>query len=107
MSVAELERTKTYFEEFVAWAPEPFKGLARTVTDVLAWPLELVAGDPDDLMRAAAECVSIGEALRGVADQHGAPRGPLASNKPSTRFAVVAPASPAAVHPETTAGVRD
>ena len=71
MSVAELERTKTYFEEFVAWAPEPFKGLARTVTDVLAWPLELVAGDPDDLMRAAAECVSIGEALRGVADQHG------------------------------------
>lgn len=71
MSVAELERTKTYFEEFVAWAPDPFKGLARTVTDALAEPLELIAGDPDDLMDAAQECVDIGRALREIADEHG------------------------------------
>lgn len=71
MSVAELARTKTYFEEFVAWAPDPFKGLARSVTDVLAQPLELIAGDPDDLIAAADECVAIGAALREIADEHG------------------------------------
>lgn len=72
MSQAALAQQKTYFEEFVAWVPDEFKGLARTVTDKLAWPLEQVAGDPDALRQAAAEFSLMGEGVRQVATDHSA-----------------------------------
>lgn len=70
MSAVALERNKTYFEQLVAWCPEPFKGLTQAVL----WPfeqlLELVAGEPDDLMEAARQAAFTGDRVRDAAAQH-------------------------------------
>ncbi|MEV0562955.1 WXG100 family type VII secretion target [Dactylosporangium sp. NPDC050588] len=70
MSAVALERNKTYFEQLVAWCPEPFKGLTQAVL----WPfeqlLELVAGEPDDLMAAARQAATTGDQVRDAAEQH-------------------------------------
>jgi hypothetical protein len=70
MSAVALERNRTYFEQLVAWCPEPFKGLTQAVL----WPfeqlLELVAGEPDDLIEAARQAALTGDRVRAAAGQH-------------------------------------
>ncbi|MEU5903860.1 WXG100 family type VII secretion target [Micromonospora sp. NPDC047527] len=69
MSTEALQRNKTYFEQIVSGTPDPFKPLSNAVL----WPfeqlLELVAGEPDDLMRAAQLCLSTGAAVREIAGE--------------------------------------
>ncbi|MET7875830.1 WXG100 family type VII secretion target [Micromonospora profundi] len=69
MSTEALHRNKTYFEQIVSGTPDPFKPLSNAVL----WPfeqlLELVAGEPDDLMRAAERCLTVGAAVREIADE--------------------------------------
>ncbi|MFC8300344.1 WXG100 family type VII secretion target [Micromonospora orduensis] len=69
MSTEALQRNKTYFEQIVSGTPDPFKPLSNAVL----WPfeqlLELVAGEPDDLMRAAQLCLDTGAAVREIAGE--------------------------------------
>ncbi|MFG1867568.1 WXG100 family type VII secretion target [Micromonospora arborensis] len=77
MSTEALQRNKTYFEQIVSGTPDPFKPLSNAVL----WPfeqlLELVAGEPDDLMRAAQLCLTTGEAVREIAGEQVADRARL------------------------------
>ncbi|MFR9776064.1 WXG100 family type VII secretion target [Micromonospora sp. MS34] len=77
MSTEALQRNKTYFEQIVTGTPDPFKPLSQAVL----WPfeqlLELVAGEPDDLMRAAQLALSTGEAVRQIAGDQIADRARL------------------------------
>ena len=77
MSTEALQRNRTYFEQIVSGTPDPFKPLSNAVL----WPfeqlLELVAGEPDDLMRAAQLCLTTGEAVREIAGQQVADRARL------------------------------
>ncbi|MFF0655067.1 WXG100 family type VII secretion target [Micromonospora tulbaghiae] len=77
MSTEALQRNKTYFEQIVSGTPDPFKPLSNAVL----WPfeqlLELVAGEPDDLMRAAQLALTTGEAVRQVAGDQIADRARL------------------------------
>ncbi|NES13338.1 MULTISPECIES: WXG100 family type VII secretion target [Micromonospora] len=77
MSTEALQRNKTYFEQIVSGTPDPFKPLSQAVL----WPfnelLELVAGEPDDLMRAAQLALSTGEAVRQLAGDQIADRARL------------------------------
>ncbi|WP_229398773.1 WXG100 family type VII secretion target [Micromonospora okii] len=77
MSTEALHRNKTYFEQIVSGTPDPFKPLSNAVL----WPfeqlLELVAGEPDDLMRAAQLCLSTGAAVREIAGDQVADRARL------------------------------
>lgn len=77
MSTEALQRNKTYFEQIVSGTPDPFKPLSNAVL----WPfeqlLELVAGEPDDLMRAAQLCLTTGEAVRQIAGDQIADRARL------------------------------
>ncbi|MEU4818767.1 WXG100 family type VII secretion target [Micromonospora aurantiaca] len=77
MSTEALQRNKTYFEQIVSGTPDPFKPLSNAVL----WPfeqlLELVAGEPDDLMRAAQLALTTGEAVRRIAGDQVADRARL------------------------------
>ncbi|MFD2763775.1 WXG100 family type VII secretion target [Micromonospora eburnea] len=77
MSTEALQRNKTYFEQIVSGTPDPFKPLSQAVL----WPfeqlLELVAGEPDDLMRAAQLALTTGEAVRQIAGDQIADRARL------------------------------
>ncbi|MEV4499598.1 WXG100 family type VII secretion target [Micromonospora arborensis] len=77
MSTEALQRNKTYFEQIVSGTPDPFKPLSNAVL----WPfeqlLELVAGEPDDLMKAAQLCLTTGEAVREIAGDQIADRARL------------------------------
>lgn len=77
MSATALERSKTYFEQFVGSVPEPLQGFTRTVL----WPfeqlLEQVAGDPDDLMRGAERCLAASTDVLAVATQQARDRARL------------------------------
>ncbi|MFG3297743.1 WXG100 family type VII secretion target [Micromonospora chersina] len=77
MSTEALQRNKTYFEQIVSGTPDPFKPLSNAVL----WPfeqlLELVAGEPDDLMRAAQLALTTGEAVRQIAGDQIADRARL------------------------------
>ncbi|MEW2441442.1 WXG100 family type VII secretion target [Micromonospora marina] len=77
MSTEALQRNKTYFEQIVSGTPDPFKPLSNAVL----WPfeqlLELVAGEPDDLMRAAQLAMTAGEAVRRIAGDQVADRARL------------------------------
>ncbi|MER5608646.1 WXG100 family type VII secretion target [Micromonospora tulbaghiae] len=77
MSTEALQRNKTYFEQIVSGTPDPFKPLSNAVL----WPfeqlLELVAGEPDDLMRAAQLAMTTGEAVRQIAGDQIADRARL------------------------------
>lgn len=77
MSTEALQRNKTYFEQIVAGTPDPFKPLSQAVL----WPfeqlLELVAGEPDDLMQAAQLALTTGEAVRQLAGDQIADRARL------------------------------
>jgi len=77
VSTEALQRNKTYFEQIVSGTPEPFKPLSNAVL----WPfeqlLELVAGEPDDLMRAAQLCLDTGAAVREIAGDQIADRARL------------------------------
>ncbi|KKK07115.1 WXG100 family type VII secretion target [Micromonospora sp. HK10] len=79
MSTEALQRNKTYFEQIVSGTPDPFKPLSQAVL----WPfnelLELVAGEPDDLMRAAQLALTTGEAVRQIAGEQTADRARLRS----------------------------
>lgn len=66
MSVEALHRSKTYFEQIVAATPDPFQGLARELLYWVAQPLEWVAGEPDELMRAAQVCQSTCTVVRAM-----------------------------------------
>lgn len=70
MSAVALARNKTYFEQLVGWCPEPFKGLTQAVL----WPfeqlLELVAGEPDDLMKAAQQAARTGARVHETATDY-------------------------------------
>ncbi|GIJ49466.1 hypothetical protein Val02_63520 [Virgisporangium aliadipatigenens] len=70
MSQIALERNRTYFEQLVGWAPEPFKALTRVVLLPFEWALELVAGDPDELMEGARQAAHMGDKVRFAAAQH-------------------------------------
>lgn len=69
MSTEALQRSKTYFEQIVAGTPDPFKPLSQAVLWPLEQLLELVAGEPDDLMRAAELCRTTAEAVRDIAGE--------------------------------------
>ncbi|MFG2054067.1 WXG100 family type VII secretion target [Micromonospora sp. NPDC048930] len=77
MSTEALQRNKTYFEQIVSGTPDPFKPLSQAVL----WPfnelLELVAGEPDDLMQAAQLALTTGEAVRQIAGEQVADRARL------------------------------
>ncbi|MBQ1041985.1 MULTISPECIES: WXG100 family type VII secretion target [unclassified Micromonospora] len=77
MSTEALQRNKTYFEQIVSGTPDPFKPLSNAVL----WPfeqlLELVAGEPDDLMRAAQLALTTGDAVRQIAGDQVADRARL------------------------------
>lgn len=77
MSTEALQRNKTYFEQIVSGTPDPFKPLSQAVL----WPfnelLELVAGEPDDLMQAAQLALTTGEAVRQIAGEQIADRARL------------------------------
>ncbi|MGC4895563.1 WXG100 family type VII secretion target [Micromonospora sp. DT31] len=77
MSTEALQRNKTYFEQIVSGTPDPFKPLSNAVL----WPfeqlLELVAGEPDDLMKAAQLALTTGEAVRRIAGDQVADRARL------------------------------
>ncbi|MEV5690621.1 WXG100 family type VII secretion target [Micromonospora globbae] len=77
MSTEALQRNKTYFEQIVSGTPDPFKPLSEAVL----WPfeqlLELVAGEPDDLMKAAQLALTTGEAVRQIAGDQIADRARL------------------------------
>lgn len=77
MSTEALQRNKTYFEQIVSGTPDPFKPLSQAVL----WPfeqlLELVAGEPDDLMQAAQLALTTGEAVRQLAGDQIADRARL------------------------------
>jgi WXG100 family type VII secretion target len=77
MSTEALQRNKTYFEQIVSGTPDPFKPLSQAVL----WPfnelLELVAGEPDDLMKAAQLALTTGEAVRQIAGDQVADRARL------------------------------
>ncbi|MGR6316700.1 WXG100 family type VII secretion target [Micromonospora soli] len=77
MSTEALQRNKTYFEQIVTGTPDPFKPLSQAVL----WPfeqlLELVAGEPDDLMQAAQLALTTGEAVRQIAGEQIADRARL------------------------------
>jgi WXG100 family type VII secretion target len=77
VSTEALQRNKTYFEQVVSGTPDPFKPLSEAVL----WPfeqlLELVAGEPDDLMKAADVCRTMTEAVRAVAAEQTGDRGRL------------------------------
>jgi WXG100 family type VII secretion target len=77
MSTEALQRNKTYFEQIVSGTPDPFKPLSNAVL----WPfeqlLELVAGEPDDLMQAAQLALTTGEAVRQIAGDQIADRARL------------------------------
>ncbi|MCW3838816.1 WXG100 family type VII secretion target [Micromonospora yasonensis] len=77
MSTEALQRNKTYFEQIVSGTPDPFKPLSQAVL----WPfeqlLELVAGEPDDLMQAAQLALTTGEAVRQIAGDQIADRARL------------------------------
>ncbi|MFE9691645.1 WXG100 family type VII secretion target [Micromonospora sp. NPDC005806] len=77
MSTEALQRNKTYFEQIVTGTPDPFKPLSQAVL----WPfeqlLELVAGEPDDLMQAAQLALTTGEAVRQIAGDQIADRARL------------------------------
>ncbi|MCW3820233.1 WXG100 family type VII secretion target [Micromonospora sp. DR5-3] len=77
MSTEALQRNKTYFEQIVSGTPDPFKPLSEAVL----WPfeqlLELVAGEPDDLMQAAQLALTTGEAVRQIAGDQVADRARL------------------------------
>lgn len=77
MSTEALQRNKTYFEQIVSGTPDPFKPLSNAVL----WPfeqlLELVAGEPDDLVRAAQLAMTTGEAVRQIAGDQIADRARL------------------------------
>ncbi|MER7455568.1 WXG100 family type VII secretion target [Micromonospora sp. NPDC126480] len=77
MSTEALQRNRTYFEQIVSGTPDPFKPLSNAVL----WPfeqlLELVAGEPDDLLRAAQLCLTTGEAVREIAGEQIADRARL------------------------------
>ncbi|MFI0791688.1 WXG100 family type VII secretion target [Micromonospora rubida] len=77
MSTEALQRNKTYFEQIVSGTPDPFKPLSNAVLWPLEQLLELVAGEPDDLMRAAQLCLSTGEAVRQIAGDQVADRARL------------------------------
>ena len=78
MSTVALERSKTYFEQFVAGVPDPLRDFTRS----LLWPfeqlLELVAGDPDDLIRGAERCLAASTEVLALADQQRQDRAQLA-----------------------------
>lgn len=78
MSTVALERSKTYFEQFVAGVPDPLRDFTRS----LLWPfeqlLELVAGDPDDLIRGAQVCLDASTEVLALADQQRQDRAQLA-----------------------------
>ncbi|MBE1487667.1 WXG100 family type VII secretion target [Plantactinospora soyae] len=67
MSAVALERSKTYFEQFVGSVPEPLQGFTRTVLSPFEQLLEQVAGDPDDLMRGAERCLAASTDVLGIA----------------------------------------
>lgn len=69
MTAVALERSKTYFEQFVAGVPEPLQGFTRAVLRPFEELLEMVAGDPDDLMRAAQVFLNAGSAVGAIGDQ--------------------------------------
>ncbi|MGC4804872.1 WXG100 family type VII secretion target [Micromonospora sp. DT233] len=77
MSTEALQRNKTYFEQIVSGTPDPFKPLS----DAVLWPfeqlLEMVAGEPEECMRAAQLCLSTGEAVRQIAGDQVADRARL------------------------------
>ncbi|WP_246835441.1 hypothetical protein [Micromonospora sp. MH33] len=85
MSTEALQRNKTYFEQIVSGTPDPFKPLSNAVL----WPfeqlLELVAGEPDDLMRAAQLALTTGEAVRQIAGDQIADRPGCAARGTVTR----------------------
>lgn len=79
MSVVALERSKTYFEQFVGAVPDPLRDFTRAVLTPFEELLELVAGDPDDLMRAAQVFANGVGTVTGIADRQAADRAGLLS----------------------------
>ncbi|MFY1668966.1 WXG100 family type VII secretion target [Plantactinospora sp. WMMB334] len=77
MSTVALERSRTYFEQFVGSVPEPLQGFTRTVLSPFEQLLEQVAGDPDDLMRGAERCLAASQDVLGIAAQQQADRAAL------------------------------
>ncbi len=77
MSTEALQRNKTYFEQIVSGTPDPFKPLSQAVLWPFGQLLELVAGEPDDLMRAAQLALTTGEAVRQIAGSQIADRARL------------------------------
>ncbi|MGX7670514.1 WXG100 family type VII secretion target [Plantactinospora sp. DSM 117369] len=77
MSTVALERSKTYFEQFVGSVPEPLQGFTRTVLSPFEQLLEQVAGDPDDLMRGAERCLAASNDVLGIAAQQQTDRAQL------------------------------
>jgi WXG100 family type VII secretion target len=79
VSVVALDRTKTYFEQFVAAVPEPLQGFTRGVLTPFEEVLELVAGDPDELLTAAQLFLDTAGRVGALADQQFAQRQALAA----------------------------
>lgn len=67
MSTVALERSKTYFEQFIGSVPDPLRDFTRTVLSPFEALLEQVAGDPDDLMRGAEKCLGAASQVAAVA----------------------------------------
>ncbi|ROT32505.1 WXG100 family type VII secretion target [Micromonospora sp. HM5-17] len=77
MTAVALQRSKTYFEQFVASVPEPLQGFTRTVLTPFEQLLEQVAGDPDDLMRGAERCLAASNDVLAIATEQARDRARL------------------------------
>jgi uncharacterized protein YukE len=69
MTAVALERSKTYFEEIVASVPEQVQGFTAAILNPFAELLELVSGDPEDLMRGAEVCQRAAGVARAIAEE--------------------------------------
>ena len=78
MTAVALERNKTYFEQLVGSMPGEVQGFVKGILSPFEQLLEMVSGDPDDLIRGAERCVAVGEQVREIAASQTSDRARLA-----------------------------
>jgi uncharacterized protein YukE len=78
MTAVALERNKTYFEQLVGSMPSEVQGFVKGILTPFEQLLEMVSGDPDDLIRGAERCVAVAEEVRGISQSQVTDRGRLA-----------------------------
>jgi WXG100 family type VII secretion target len=89
MTAVALQRNKTYFEQLVGSMPSEVQGFVKGILSPFEELLEMVSGDPDDLIRGAERCMAVAEQVRAIATSQVSDRGTLAqawSGEAATAF---------------------